>query len=149
MIIPDYWLDIFSQENWQVFLDEGSNISGFSESHWVTVQKIKQGDYLLCYLKKVSRLIGCLEVISEPFLDYKPIWQEDVFPSRVRVNVIVSLTPENAIPIKSLENHLSIFKPENPKSWEGFVRNAPRRWKTSDDEIIVDALLKAQSNSVV
>jgi len=42
-------------------------VSGFRESRWATVQKIKPGDYLLCYLTGISRFIGALEVVSPPF----------------------------------------------------------------------------------
>jgi hypothetical protein len=37
-----------------------SNITGFRESRWKTAQRILIGDYFLCYLTGVSRLIGLL-----------------------------------------------------------------------------------------
>ena len=149
MSIRNYWSDIFSKENWQDFLDDGSRITGFSANRWSTVQKIEPGDYLLCYLKKFSLLIGCLEVTSDPFPDNRPIWREAVFPSRVPVKAIVELSLNAAIPIKTLQGQLSIFKPENPNAWIGFFRQAPRKLRNSDAEIIMDALLKAQSNSAL
>src|SRR5689334_18838899 len=95
----NYWLDLFTGITWQEFLDAGANISGFRESRWNTVQQIKPGDYLLCYMTGISRWIGILEVISDPFRDNAVIWKEDVFPSRVRVRVVVQLTPATAVPI--------------------------------------------------
>ena len=44
-----YWLDLFTVENWQEFRDHGGDVTGFREKRWKTVQKIKHGDYLLCY----------------------------------------------------------------------------------------------------
>jgi hypothetical protein len=34
---------------------------------------MKPGDYLLCYLTRVSRWVGVLEVVGERFFDEKPI----------------------------------------------------------------------------
>jgi hypothetical protein len=67
------------------------------------VQQVKPGDYLLCYLTGVSRFIGVLEVTSQPFWDETPIWKDEVFPSRVKVEVIATLTPETAVPIFELK----------------------------------------------
>ena len=53
-----YWLDLFTGTTWQEFLGEGGSVSGFRESRWTTVQRINPGDYLICYLTGVSRLIG-------------------------------------------------------------------------------------------
>ena len=87
-----YWLDLFTVETWKEFLDHGGNVSGFSDKRWATVQKIKPGDYLLCYLTRVSRWVGLLEVTSEPFFDEEPIWSSKVYPSRIGVRVELVLT---------------------------------------------------------
>jgi hypothetical protein len=49
-----YWLDLFTVETWKEFLDHGGDVTGFREKRWKTVQKIKHGDYLLCYLTGAS-----------------------------------------------------------------------------------------------
>jgi predicted RNA-binding protein len=98
----NYWLDLFSGATWQEFLEAGANVSGFRESRWNTVRQIKPGDYLLCYVTGISRWIGILEVVSEPFRDNTQIWKEDEFPCRVRVKLLVDLTPETAVPIFEL-----------------------------------------------
>ena len=64
-----YWLDLFTPGSWKEFKDMGASVSGFSESHWVTMQKVSIGDYLLCYLVGLSSFIGVLEVISKPYMD--------------------------------------------------------------------------------
>ena len=56
-----YWLDLFTGLTWNEFISHGAAISGFRESRWSTVKKIKVGDILLCYLTGVSRFIGALE----------------------------------------------------------------------------------------
>lgn len=69
-----YWLNLFTVETWKEFQDHGGNVSGFNEKRWSTVRRIKPGDYLLCYLTRVSRWVGLLEVVGEPFFDEEPIW---------------------------------------------------------------------------
>ena len=86
-----YWLDLFTVETWKEFLDHGGKVSGFSEKRWATVQE--PGDYLLCYLTRVSRWVGLLEVVGEPFFDEEPVRSAHVYPSRVGVHVLLALLP--------------------------------------------------------
>ena len=72
MVKPTYWLDLFTGKTWKEFLNAGATVSGFRESRWATVKRIKSGDYLLCYLTGVSRFIGVLEVTSEPIRIERP-----------------------------------------------------------------------------
>jgi predicted RNA-binding protein len=144
-----YWLDLFTGTSWQEFLNAGGNVSGFGENRWTTVQKIKPGDYLICYLTGVMRFIGILEVISKPYKDTSKIWSFSTFPCRLDVKIIVELTPETALPIKEMRNELSIFNNlKNPKAWTGKLRGSPMKWSNSDGEIILDYISKAKSNPV-
>ena len=76
----NYWLDLFTGTTWEEFIVAGGGVSGFRESRWKTAQSIKVGDYLLCYLTRVSRFIGVLEVVGEAYQDTTPIWKDEVFP---------------------------------------------------------------------
>jgi hypothetical protein len=142
-------LDLFTGTTWREFLDAGAKVSGFRERRWKTVQQIKPGDYLLCYLTGVSRFIGVLEVTSEPYWDETPIWKDEIFPCRTNVEVIATLTPETAVPIFNLEEQLSIFQNlKSPTAWTGHVRGSPARWKPSDGEAVVYEVLEAVENPV-
>lgn len=144
-----HWLDLFTGTTWEEFLAAGGEVSGFRERRWKTVQRIKPGDYLLCYLTGVSRWIGVLEVISEPFRDNAPIWTEDEFPCRVRVRPVVTLTPETAVPVFELRDQLSVFQNlKNPNAWTGHFRGSPARWKAADGEAVVAAVQEAEMNPV-
>ena len=105
-----YWLDLFTGSTWQEFLDAGGGVSGFRERRWRTVEHIKAGDYLLCYLTGISRWIGLFEVTSTPFRDATPIWKDEDFPCRVWVKVLITLKPETAVPVLDLKDRLSIFR---------------------------------------
>jgi hypothetical protein len=62
-----YWLDLFTGKTWDEFLKAGGRVTGFRERRWKTLQRMKAGDYLLCYLTGISRFVGVLEVTGEPF----------------------------------------------------------------------------------
>lgn len=149
MSTRNYWVDLFSGSTWQEFLDAGAHISGFRENRWSIVQQIKSGDYLICYLTGISRWIGVLEVISEPFKDNTPIWKDDIYPSRVQVKPLICLTPETAVPIDELRSELSIFENlSSPNAWTGHVRSTPSKWKAPDGEAVVRAIQEAQRNPI-
>lgn len=148
----EYWLDLFSVESWNEFLKAGADTSGFRKSKWDTVTKIKPGDYLLCYVIGISRFIGILEVISEPYYDdTKRIFSSDIFPSRMKVKVVSKLELDTSIPIKDERlKELSFFKAKNKKKhyWISFFRSSPRKWSNTDGEIVIDAINKAKVNPI-
>jgi predicted RNA-binding protein len=147
MTHPNYWIDLFTGTTWREFLDAGAKVSGFREKQWKTVQKINRGDYLLCYLVRIKRFVGILQVISEPFKDNTPIWQEDPFAARVRVATVTMLTPETAVPIVDMKNHVSILARSD---WEVFFQRSPTRMKkASDGEAIAQTLMAAAKAPVV
>jgi len=144
-----YWLDLFTGSTWQEFLDARGEVSGFRERRWRTVQQLKPGDYLLCYLTGISRLIGLLEVTSAPFKDTTPIWKDEDFPCRVRVQVVIELTPSTGVPVLDLKDRLSIFRDlSSPRAWTGHFRGSLSKWKAADAEIVIEALQEAQRNPI-
>jgi predicted RNA-binding protein len=59
-----YWSDLFTGKTREGFLKHGASVSGFSERRKKIAEKIQSGDYLICYLTGISRLIGIVEVKS-------------------------------------------------------------------------------------
>ena len=147
---PTYWLDLFTGTTWEEFLAAGGSLSGFRESRRTTVQRIRPGDFLLCYVTGISRWIGLLEVVGEPYLDDEPIWAAEVFPMRVPVRVLISLSPEDAIPVRTLAERLSYFQDASSSSmsWTGHFRGSPTKEKDADARAVVEALEEAKRNPV-
>ncbi len=137
-----YWLDLFTYKTWTEFLKAGAKVSGFRDNRWNAVQKIRPGDYMLCYLTGVSRWIGLLEVTGKPYVDDKTrIWDYDVFPARVPVKALIALEPETAVPIFELKNQLSIFRDlKSPNAWTGAVRGSPAKWSATDGAVVIAAI---------
>ena len=143
----NYWLDLFTGVTWGEFQKAGSNISGFRESRWKTCQKVKSGDYFLCYITGISRFAGVLEVINGPFKDHTQIWMDDDFPVRFRVKPIIMLDLKNAVPVLELRNDLSFFQNlKSPHAWTGRFRGSPTKWSYEDGIAVVETLAEAQKN---
>jgi hypothetical protein len=144
-----YWLDLFTGTTWQEFLDAGGEVTGFREKRWKTVQQIKPGDYLLCYLTGISRFIGILEVTSLAFKDSTPIWEGEDFPSRLKVKIHTALTAETAVPVRDLSHKVSFLNDmDTSRGWTGRFRGSPGRWKALDGEAVFAAVVEAQANPV-
>jgi predicted RNA-binding protein len=125
-VTRSYWLDLFTGTTWDEFLAAGGDVTGFRERRWRSVQQMKRGDYLLCYVTGISRWIGVLEVISEAFKDNAPIWKDEDFPCRVKVRPVETLTPETAVPVGELRDKLTVFRDiANPHAWTGHFRGSP------------------------
>lgn len=144
-----YWLDLFTGTTWDEFLRAGASVSGFRERRRPSVQQMKPGDYLLCYLTGVSRWIGILEVTGIAFEDQTPIWNVDSFPCRVPVKALITLTPETAVPVLDLKDDLTIFRDlASPIAWGAHFRGSPVKWKASDGEAVLKAIERAHANPV-
>src|SRR5262249_3096276 len=91
---------------WTRFRDHGATISGFKpRQRKAAFERVKRGDLLLCYLVKLSRWCGVLEVASDAFEDTKPIFADvnDPFPIRFKVKPKVMLDFKYSIPIDEPE----------------------------------------------
>src|SRR5947208_7519236 len=149
MSMRSHWLDLFTGSTWQEFLDAGGGVSGFRDRRWRTVQHIKAGDYLLCYLTGISRWIGLLEVTSTPFRDATPIWKDEDFPCRMGSKVLMTLKPETAVPVLDLKDRLSIFRDlSSPRAWTSHFRGSPTRWNAPNAKVVIEALQEAQQNPI-
>jgi hypothetical protein len=74
------FIDLFSPETYQAFADSSRSISRFPLRHKATAERVSRGDLLVCYLTRLSRWFGLLEVVEGPFIDHKPI----LFPRTIR-----------------------------------------------------------------
>jgi hypothetical protein len=147
---PAYWLNVFNVETWREFNDAGSMVSGFRKTRWASVSQIQPGDFLLCYLIRVSRWVGLLEVVSQPFLGSERLWKSDLFAARVKVKPEVILSPETGIPVLSTLSRLTLFnRLSNKQRWGAAFQSSPARWRSEDGDYVATALKEAQSNPIV
>lgn len=141
-----FYLNLFTPETWAAFRYHGGHTSGFRErQRRVAEENVEEGDILLCYLVKLSRWCGALEVRSKAFIEHKPIFSDpDPFTVRFRVQPIVMLDAEHAIPMldRDLWGSLEITRdiPFAVKGWGIPFRGSLRGLSDSDGAIILDRL---------
>ncbi len=141
-----YFIDLFSPETHEAFTQSPRDISGFRLRHKNMAEKIKPGDVFVCYLTRLSRWFGLLEVIEGPFIDSKPIFvpENDPFVVRFRVRPTVWLDIKKGIPIHdeviwtglSFTCHLD----KGSLSWTGKVRGSLVRLDDNDGAFLAEKL---------
>lgn len=100
-----YFLDLFTPETWDAFRKHGAAVSGFRERLVATARdRIKPGDILLCYLVRLSRWCGVLEIKSPMIIDATPIFSDpDPFVVRFNVNPLILLDLGRSPPMLASE----------------------------------------------
>ena len=147
-----YYIDLFSPDTYQAFTASDRSISGFRERHQKIAGRINPGDFLVCYVTRLSRWVGLLEVIEGPFVDNKPIFvvENDPFVVRFRVKPSVWLDLDRAIPIHDgdIWRSLSFTKDlhEDSLAWTGKVRGSLVRLDDADGEFLAGKLRAQTSN---
>ncbi len=140
-----YYIDLFSPETYRSFCNSNREITGFRDNRRRIATNIKPGDKFICYMTKLSRWVGVLEVSSDCFIDNLPIFmeQDDPFVVRFCVSPKVWLEPEEGIPISDdvLWKHLSFTKnlSKNSTAWTGKVRSSLTKL-TDDDGSYLETL---------
>jgi EVE domain len=151
-----YFIDLFSPETATAFEKSKRDVSGFriSQKTYVENQKIGPGDKFICYVTRLQRFVGVLEIKSKHFTDDTPIFQEDKDPFvlRFKVEPLVWLPLTKAIPIRqeTVWNHLSFTKdlPDDSNRWTFMVFSSPRFWPKNDCKFL-EKLLLDQAKTLV
>ena len=141
-----YYTDLFSPDTYEAFTQSDQSISGFRPRQKNAASKIRPGDKLVCYVTKISRWVGILEVTSEYFESDTPLFysEDDPFVIRFRVKPLVWLPKEKAVPIH--ENHvwkaLSFTQShdKNSSHWTGKMRNSLNLLSVEDGRFLEELL---------
>jgi hypothetical protein len=141
-----YYIDLFSPETYEAFSKSDRSTSGFRERQRGVAADIQPGDKLICYMTKLSRWVGVLEVASGYFKDEKPIFYpvNDPFIIRFNVKPNVWLPLEYTIPIGTDISwyNLTFTKllPKHSLGWTGMVRGSLRRLDDIDGKFLEELL---------
>jgi len=111
----NYILDLFTPETWKAFQEHGSDVSGFSINQKTRAENIaRAGDIFLCYLVRLSRWCGALQIIDGPVVNDRPLFKkaDDPYVVRFRVKPLVILNEEKMIPLlhDDVWSHLSLTR---------------------------------------
>lgn len=141
-----YFIDLFSPETYEAFARSPRDISGFRRRHKNVAEKIKPGDVFVCYLTRLSRWFGLLEVIKGPFVDDRPVFvpENDPFVVRFRVRPTVWLDIDKGIPIHddAIWTGLSFTRglEKGALGWTGKVRGSLVRLDDQDGIFLAEKL---------
>ena len=144
-----YFLDLFTPETWRAFSKSDKTVTGFRpRQRRIAKEKVKEGDLLLCYLTRLSRWCGVLQVTSSAYEEGSPIFGDpDPFTVRFKVDPIVVLEVESSIPIHDpvVWKGLTItskYEKDYPY-WSGPFRRSLYQFIKDDGRFLVE-LLEAQ-----
>ena len=152
----NYYLDLFSPETADAFTKSDKTVSGFRISRKAYIQnhKIGPGDRLICYVTKMQRFVGLLEIKEGPYEDTTPIFKEDEDPFilRFKVEPIVWLPLDKSLPIHEdiIWKNLSFTKnlEKDSNEWTYRVFSSPMEWPKEDCKFLENTLLEQQKNQV-
>lgn len=143
-----YWSNLFTGTTWEEFLKAGGKISGWRPNKARRLEKVKPGDHFVCYVTGVHRWVGLLKVLG-PSTDKTQIWSIDDYPVRMRVEPLITLTPETGVPLEQLEGKVTFYPDASARGrYDGFFRGAPRALEDADAQAIVAMLQQAESHPV-
>ena len=146
-----YYTNLFSPETYEAFSKSDRSISGFRTTQRTAASRIVPGDRFICYMTELGRWIGVLKVSSEWYEDDSPIFlpEDDPFVIRFKVEPIVWLEKEHAIPIKDdrIWNRLSFTRGQSKTSphWTGKIRRSLNSIDEKDGVFLEQTLLSQAS----
>lgn len=149
-----YYLNLFSPATYEAFARSDRTISGFRLRQRNVAQRVKSGDKFVCYMTRLSRWIGLLEVLEGPLIDQTPIFypEDDPFVVRFRVRELVWLPVEKAIPIHEDQvwQCLSFTRGQSKTSstWTGKLRGSLVKLDDTDGAFL-ESVLRAQVTNEV
>ncbi len=149
-----YFLNLFSPETYEAFSQSDRRISGFRPRQRIAASKIHPGDRFICYMTRLSRWIGVLEVEQGPFdVDAPLFYKGDPFIVRFMVTPIAWLDREKAIPIHEDEiwDVLSFTKGHDKKSstWTGKIRASLVQMDEADGRFLEELIRRRAQNGRV
>jgi len=146
-----FFTNLFSPDTYETFSRSDRTVSGFSKHQLAWAKRINKGDRFVCYMTKLGRWVGVLEVLSECYPDDSPLYfpDDDPYVIRFKVRPVVWLPKDQAIPIreKHIWDTLSFTKGIDQKSttWTGKVRISLNKLSDEDGQFLQDQLLAQQS----
>jgi len=149
-----HYIYLFSPDTFAAFSKTDRSIAGVRSNQSGLASKLEFGDKLICYVTKISRWVGVLEVNGKMFVSTKPIFtdEDDPFTNRFNVSPLVWLTLETAIPIHEDRCwNLLTFTKDLPKAsarWTPMVRTSLKKLQTGDG-IGLESILKQQSGNSI
>jgi hypothetical protein len=150
-----FFTNLFSPDTYETFSRSDRSVSGFSRHQLAWAKRVQKGDRFVCYMTKLSRWVGVLEVLGECYADDSPLFypEGDPYVIRFKVRPVVWLSKEQAIPIreKHIWDALSFTKAvsQGSPTWTGKVRISLNKLSDEDGEFLQGQILAQQTAAKV
>ena len=103
--------------------------------------ELEKGDKVIFYATGISKFAGIFEV-TEPFYESEEkIWEDDIYPYRVRIKPVIYLPKEKWIDVRTLVNDLEYFR--NKDKWSLHFLNNLMPVSEKDYELIKSKMEEA------
>ncbi len=148
----NYWTALYTPETYEAFGQTDRTVTGFRESQRAMAEKVSVGDRFVCYMIRMSRWVGVLEVLEGPYVDHTPrfSWDDDPYVVRFKVRPLAWLPLEQTVPIHESEiySRLSFTRDVKPGGyWIGPLRRALYKIEGEDGQFLESYLCNLQSES--
>lgn len=147
----NYYTDLFSPETYETFSRSNRDVTGFRRHHESWAKKVQAGDKLICYMTRLGRWVGVLEVLAPYTIEETPIFypDNDPFVVRFRVKPIVWLDKDRTVPIRdrTVWDTLSFTKgvKHDTSTWTGKLRTSLNHLEESDGTFLEQLLVSQLS----
>lgn len=153
--MSNYYTIVFTPSTWESFLALPKKALGFRLTLATSINKIKDGDVLLCYLAERMTWCAVLTVMGTHYESKEHIFStKHGLPLVLDVDPTCLLAPEQEIPVKTKElwDRLDRFKEEDHhiNGWAvkvGLIRSL-RRLSFSDGNTLREAIFQAKNHPV-
>lgn len=75
----------------------------------VKLSELVVGDILVFY-KNREGFAGIWQVVQPYYRDESKIWDDGIYPNRVKIEPVIALKPENYVDVKTMVNDLEMIK---------------------------------------
>lgn len=143
----NYWTDLFTPETYEAFTRSDRSVSGFRETQRGMAERVRVGDKFICYMVRMSRWIGVLEVLDGPFVDDTPIFLPEVDPFIIRFKVSPTawLPINQTLPIQdeAVFSRLTFTRSiQDGGYWLGPLRRSLHKLDDEDGQFLTDLLVR-------
>lgn len=144
--MAQYWVVVFTGKTWDEFIADGASELGFRERRRLTVDRMVEGDKLMCYVSGVARWIGELEVAGKPVDAKRRIFSDEAFPVRIPVKLVTKLEPETSVVMADILRQFSWWDESKANRWGVRFQYPPSVMTEADGKLVENALVKAARN---
>src|SRR5256885_9871051 len=92
-----YWLAVTTPENWEKCRE--TNLWATSDRYATLMKRVQKGDSVIVYVTGL-KCAGIFQVTEPYFSSVERVWEDDLYPHRIKFHPIPGLVPSEPIDIR-------------------------------------------------